>query len=415
MRGSQAALAVFLCLALAVCGCASRGIRVLCLAGTPGEQLLRDRIARAYEGSGGRLAFETAGSRDELIVAAQRRPAPDAIWASDAALAEVDKVTALEDLTPRLRAAGGEQAFASSALELCRAGERLRALPMDLFVAVLYFNEELCARAHVEVPASGWTWAHYAAAARKLTSETGAPRVYGTCRLSELEVMLLQAGVQPFDPALSRCTVREQPGLAQALTFYVDLRSVAWPAPDYDVVQVFGCGRAAMFVGSSRWVSELSSMTDITWDVRPPPTNEQQASAVPMGAICIAVPREARKREEAWEFASFCASREGQQAGGDALLGAVPAYTAAATLPTFAPARPTSFAALVQAAYQAPGSPRNWASSYWKRQVWPEQLERLLAGEQTVEQTLANLQTGGERVLKTNLARAAAATVRERR
>ncbi len=417
MRGSQAGLALVLCLALLLSGCAPRGIRVLCLAGTPGEQLLRDRIARAYEESGSRLAFETATSRDELLLTAQRRPAPDAIWVSDAALAEVDKVISLQDLGPRLRAVAGEQAFASPALDLCRVGDRLRALPLDVFVAALYFNEELCARGHVEVPAGGWTWAEYAAAARKLILDTnadGAAEVYGTCRLSELEVMLLQSGVQPFDPTLARCTVRDQPSLAQALTFYLDLRSVAWPASGYDVMQVFGSGRAAMFVGSSRWVSELSSMTDFAWDVRPPPSNQQQASAVPMGAICVAIPREASRPEEAWQFAFFCASREGQQAGGDALLGAVPAYTAAATLPMFAPARPTSFAALVQAAYRARGSPKTWASSYWERQVWPEQLERLLSGEQTVEQTLANLQAGGERVLKTDLAKAAAATVRQR-
>jgi len=418
---AQALIAAGLALSLALCGCRGKSLRVLCLAGTPGEQLLRDRLARAHQSAGPRIQYEIANSRDELILAARRRPAPDAIWASDAALAEVDRVAALEDLAPRLRTAGQEQAFAQPALDLCRSGARLRALPIDIFVAALYFNQELFTQGQVPVPRGDWTWSQYLAAAKRLTLDTngdGVPDIYGVCRLSELQAMLLQAGVRTFDESLTRCIIAQQPEVAQALNFYLDLdraHHVAYPSAGYDVVQVFGAGRAAMFVGSSRWVAELSRMTDLEWAASPAPSDRPNQGAVPMGAICIAIPKGAKQPEEAWRFALFCASREGQQAGGEALAGAVPAQTAAATLPVFNPAQPTGFAALVQGAYQSKGLPTTWARSYLDREVWSKELDGLLAGTQTVEQTLANLQAAGERILKMDLAQAAAAATRQRR
>lgn len=423
MRGATAGLIAALALWAGggLCGCGQERLRVLCLTGTPSEQLMQDRMAREYRRSGTAVEFHSVTTRDELIIEARKRPAADAIWASDAAIAELDKVIGLEDLAPRLRAAPERGGFAAAALGLCSVGERVRALPLNMTVSTLYVNVNLCQAAGVEVPAGGWTWSQYLAAARKATRDTsgdGVPEVYGLYRLSELEVLLAQQGVSPYDQGLTRARIVEDTRFAAALTFYLDLSrtyGAAWPSTGYDAVQVFGTGRAAMFVGSSAWVAQLRGMTDFEWDVRPAPADTPDSGAMPMRALCVALPQGAAKADEAWRFALFCASREGQEAGGDALLGMVPAYTPAAALAVFNPPRPTSYAALVQAAYRSKPSASNWARAYLERTAWGEELKRMLAGEQSVEQTVAGLQRAAEAVLKTNLAEAAEKAIRERR
>ena len=134
-----------------------------------------------------------------------------------------------------------------------------------------------------------------------------------------------------------------------------------------------------------------------------------------MTAVCLAIPKESPRADEAWRFAVFCADTKGQEAAGDALVGAVPAKTAAAALPAFNPSRPTAYAALTQAAYKSKATPLSWAAAYLEREAWPDQVRKLLAGQQDVPQTVAALQAAGEAALKTDLAKAAEAATRERR
>jgi len=195
---------------------------------------------------------------------------------------------------------------------------RFYALPINASGLAMYCNLDALARAGIEFPANGLTWAELEQLAPRLSRRAGhadAPTDFAL--LLPPPIMIFWAwGVELFDDLVrpTRVTVNT-PAAVDAVDFIRRLyaRGVAVPpdvTSDQGTHQLFRDGKVAFFF-QGRWVTpEFVGRTKFAWDVAPVPGGPARRVSL-HGGTGLAVYQHTRHRAAAREFVRFYAGRNG--------------------------------------------------------------------------------------------------------
>ncbi len=100
------------------------------------------------------------------------KDAPDLILGSTAHIAPLDKAGAIRDLRDTIRTEKWFTAsdFYGNALVAGQLRGKQLAIPLDLSIEAVFYNQQAFAAAQVKAPQPGWTWDQFLAAAQTLTT-----------------------------------------------------------------------------------------------------------------------------------------------------------------------------------------------------------------------------------------------------
>lgn len=193
-------------------------------------------------------------------------------------------------------------------------------LPKDIGPFALAYNKDMFDAAGITAPTDDdpWTWDEYVDAARKLTSGSGADKVYGSAPYS-VESAVWSNGADWLNADHTKVTVTD-PKFVEALQWVADLNLVdgVVPSPEEQAAlgdyQRFVDGKLGM-MGIGPWnQGGLWNDASFTWDIMPwpvsPATGEE---AIWYGGIGFAVSNTSKDKEDASNLAAFLAFNEDAQ------------------------------------------------------------------------------------------------------
>jgi multiple sugar transport system substrate-binding protein len=193
-------------------------------------------------------------------------------------------------------------------------------LPKDISGFALAYNKDLFKAAGITAPTDDhpWTWAEYEDAAKKLTSGSGADKVYGSGSYS-LESAVWSNGADWLNADHTKVTVTD-PKFVQALQWAANLGLVDHVVPtpaeqssqgDYDR---FVAGKLGM-TGVGSWAQGgLNANVKFDWDIMPWPVSPSTGKeAIWYGGIGLAVANASHNKTDASNLAAFLAFNEDAQ------------------------------------------------------------------------------------------------------
>jgi multiple sugar transport system substrate-binding protein len=225
---------------------------------------------------------------------------------------------------PPLQAAGLDLgAYYPEPLAAFTRNGELVCLPQNLSSLVVYYNRDRFEQAGVPLPAAGWGWDEFLAAAQALTEDTdgdGLTDLHGLGvenSLIRFAPFIWQAGGELVDDLErpTRLTI-DTPEARAGIQFFIDLSLVHKVVPTEAEVLAesdedrFMNGTTAMLLQSRRVVPTLREIQDFTWDVAPLPQQVQAAGILHSDAYCLSAPSE--NKEAAWAFIEFANGPQGQ-------------------------------------------------------------------------------------------------------
>jgi multiple sugar transport system substrate-binding protein len=242
--------------------------------------------------------------------------APDAAMLSaqyQNALAAKGALVNLSELVARIDPTYDFSDFWPKLLDTYKYQEDIYALPSDLDLGLLWYNEELFDSAGVAYPDDTWTWDEYLAAAKKLTTGRGPGRIYGTA-FPDYTFFLWQNGADILSSD-GKEVVINSPEAIEAIQFLADLISKHEVAPNPltagQTGDLFQMGKAAMTLGPGPWYAHyVLEDVDFKWNTAPLPRNKTKATLAWGSSFGILSSSE--NKEEAWEFIKWFLSPEQQ-------------------------------------------------------------------------------------------------------
>jgi multiple sugar transport system substrate-binding protein len=239
----------------------------------------------------------------------------------------LDDVGELRPLDPFLETApaGFLDDYLPRAIDAVRYQGQIIALPADLDVLVLYFNQDLFDQAGVPYPAPGWTWNDFVATAQAMTRPAEDGIQYGfypsNALPSYLPFIAQEVSALWGDDLLNPEAMRlDSEPIARAIEWYADL-ALAYgvtPTPSEQrrlLADPIVLGRAPMWLG---WSAERGGrQNDIEWKFRwgvaPLPRGSSGRTLATMAMYTI--PTTARHPEDAWRWIAFIADRSETASG----------------------------------------------------------------------------------------------------
>jgi len=191
-------------------------------------------------------------------------------------------------------------------------GGTLACLPQNVSSLVVYYNRDLFAAAGLELPARGWTYAQFLAAARKLTR----PGVDGV----GVEPSVIRSGPFVWGAGGELVDDEERParflydtpagrrglGALLATSRYAPSAKQIASRP---LEERFVAGRLGMLLSSRVEVPTLRTIDDFEWDVADFPRLARPATVLHTDGFCLP---KAGDPERAWRFVEFAAGEMGQ-------------------------------------------------------------------------------------------------------
>ncbi len=240
----------------------------------------------------------------------------------------IDDVGDLRPLDPFIEteSAGFLDDYLPKAIESVRYQGQIIALPADLDVLVLYYNQDLFDQAGVPYPSPGWTWSDFVTVAEALTQPlpdggmqygfypAGALPDYLPFVAQELSALW---GDDLLNPQKLRL---DSEPVIRAVQWYTDLalRYGVMPTPA-DLLRIEAdpilLGRAGMWLG---WMSErggrLSAIEwKFRWGVAPLPKGSTGRTIVNMALY--AIPTSADRPADAWRWIAYLSRHFEQNTG----------------------------------------------------------------------------------------------------
>lgn len=239
----------------------------------------------------------------------------------------------------RLRAAGGmyeplekylkadnidyTKAFGSSINDLETVNGNHYALPYSIATYGLYYNKALFDKAGVPYPTDDWTWDDLRAASLKLTSGSGANKIYGFLpdytgqwNFSAIE----QLGLNYVYKNNGKESNWDDPAFLNSLQFYYDMEmkdKSAWPISEYKALKIdtnphaiFLQGKAAMYIQPSfivKYSSQSSyGFTNFDYGVANLPKSKSGDGLENVFNISdYSIPVNAPNKQAAWTYLKF--------------------------------------------------------------------------------------------------------------
>ncbi len=285
-------------------------------------------------------------------------------------------------------------------------GGKIYAFPVSWGADALAYNKDLFDKAGLPYPTDTWTWEDFAKAAQKLTIKKGNRIVqYGT--LLPPEHLVMQSyHVTHFDQGLKR-SLMDSPDAKKALQFLSDLthkfqaipKMAALPRPEQyrSALDMFLTGKVAMYITTSFQVEALLKIKEFRWDIAARPLAPGKKRLNNPGINTLVISSKTKHPKECWEFVKFFCGPEGQRFLGK---NCVPAHRGVAYQYFLTPP-PDHIRTMIdqyQGVLISPESYTDWGREYYDCYI--RELDKLLLGLQSVEETARNIAREGNRFLR---------------
>jgi multiple sugar transport system substrate-binding protein len=302
--------------------------------GDPTEQTAYERVVTGFEATHPDIHVEidyTPGQSDyqrKITTDFAADEPPDVFLINYRQFGQYAARGALEPVAPYL--AGNEtlsvENYAPIALDAFNfRGRGQTCMPQNVSSLVVYYNVDLFTANNVPLPAAGWTWNEFVAAAEALTQDTdgdGQTDVYGVTvepSMYRMAPFVWSAGGEIVDDldnptTLTLDTPEALAGLEKFISLGVSGHNVV-PSEEEVAAEEDGArfmrGGAAMFLQSRREVPTLRKIEGFAWDVAPLPMIDEAATVLHSDAFCIAA--RAENKDAVWAFIEYAVGEEGQR------------------------------------------------------------------------------------------------------
>ena len=301
--------------------------------GDPAEREAYDRVIAGFEAENPSINVEADYTPDQNDF--QKKMAtdfaggdpPDVFLTNYRRFGQFAARNALEPVGPYLAASSAIKAeeyypMAMDAFKY-RGGEQT-CMPQNVSSLVVYYNVDLFNAAGVPLPAAGWTWDQFIAAATALTQDTdgdGANDQFGVVidpSMYRYVSFIWGAGGEIVDDVTNPTTLTlDSPEAIDAIEKMVSLGVTGHNVVPTEAEVLseddesrFMRGGAAMYFQSRRVVPTLREIEGFTWDVAPLPVISTPATVLHSDAFCMA--SSAESKEAAWRFIEYAVGDAGQ-------------------------------------------------------------------------------------------------------
>jgi multiple sugar transport system substrate-binding protein len=194
----------------------------------------------------------------------------------------------------------------------------LQCMPQNISSLVVYYNEDLFARAGLSRPRAGWNWEDFRRTALALT-EGNSHGLGIEPNIIRIAPFVWSNGGDIVDDldAPTRFTL-DDPAAREALEFVVSLVREDGVVPSeqevaaQDLETRFVTGKLGMFLSSRRDTPVLREVRGLRWDVAPLPVGEEPAGILHSDAYCLAAGAPEETTSLAARFIAFATGEQGQ-------------------------------------------------------------------------------------------------------
>jgi multiple sugar transport system substrate-binding protein len=242
---------------------------------------------------------------------------PDTFWVHCYSTLDWAAQKALVDLTPYVKEKGFDlTAYYKGPLDDFRWEGQLLALPRETSSLVMFFNKGQFAEAGVKELTPESTWNDWLEAARKLTKEGPAGKIFGTFgSASGFNVfqMIWQNGGEVMNEKRTQ-SLLDSPQAIETVQFLADMRvkHLVSPQPaDYQgqtLTQFFLAGRMSSYTTGQALALDLQKNNPFTWDAVAVPKNKQRAYA--QASSGHGITRPSKHPAAGWELVKWLAGDE---------------------------------------------------------------------------------------------------------
>jgi len=379
----------------------------------PSQVVIHEAIVDAFNKSQDRitvkLQVEQRGT-EKILTQIAGGAAPDVFMWFNTNIYDLARKGALLEMTPYIKSSKIDfNDYFSGMFRLVQfnVGDKIYGFPMSWGAEAIIYNKDLFDRAGLPYPAEGMNWEGFARTAQKLTvTKDGRVVQYGTTLPSDYNV-LLGFGAKRFNDNLTRC-VLDSPEAKKALQFLVDLGDKYKAIPSVaslprgeqwqTAMDMFMTGKIAMYITSSFQLQALSNIQGFRWDIAPLPRYPGKKRLMAPGINTLAIYAGTKHPQEAWEFVKFACGPEGEKFLGK---NCIPSHKKTAEKYFLVPP-PENIGVIID---QFEGETilaegyTSWGREYVET-VYRAELDKMLLGLQSVEETASNMTREGNKFLK---------------
>lgn len=208
--------------------------------------------------------------------------------------------------------------FPASVKDFNVAGKQY-ALPRETTAIILVYNKDLFQKAGVSEPTADWKWSDYLNAAQKITSGSGADKVWGTAGwpmppyVYPAEVRVWQEGGDIVNQDRTEYTMDQDPGV-KGIQWIADLihKYQVHPmsaAQGQSATDLFNTGKVGMLPNIN--VYSYYTTAKFNWDIQHLPHDGQQTTRVASAGHSMTTQSSAK--DAAWQFLATLESKDAMQ------------------------------------------------------------------------------------------------------
>ncbi|MEV0159627.1 carbohydrate ABC transporter substrate-binding protein (CUT1 family) [Nonomuraea fuscirosea] len=278
-----------------------------------GEQQFRTMTA-AFNKTHPNIQVEYVVQEDMLtkfLTASTSGQAPDVMFWDRWRTASYAPKNVLEPLDERLKKDNipTDRFYGEAVRELTHDG-KLYGLPLTVDARALFYNKAHLKAAGVEPPK---TWAELEQAAVKLTKREGGKLVRAGLSMDDaglFSMYLAQAGGQMVTDDCSRTAFNSPQGL-QTLDLWSRMIKAGVYQSGFEKglgegTDAFATGKVSMILTGPWNITTYKKYgKDLDFGIVPPPSGPQGGNASLMGGFGLVIPRAAKQKDAAWEFAKW--------------------------------------------------------------------------------------------------------------
>lgn len=201
-------------------------------------------------------------------------------------------------------------------LEGFTKGEDTYLLPNNWNAMVMYYNEDMFAKAGVQRPGDDWTWDEFLAVSKKLTSGQGGEKTYGFGLQNYTFAYipwLYSNGASLASDDLTKATLNS-PETIESMKFLQSLvkDGVAPEPAGTEANDLFTAGKVAMVAAPANLSSTLiKGSPNLKFGILPMPNKTEKATV--FGAAGFSIYKNTENRDLAWELLKELGSQDVQK------------------------------------------------------------------------------------------------------
>ncbi|MEW1846850.1 sugar ABC transporter substrate-binding protein [Nonomuraea angiospora] len=188
---------------------------------------------------------------------------------------------------------------------------KLYGLPTDMAPKLLFYNKDLFDKAGIDYPDESWTFDKLFETAKKMTSGSGAEKIYGFSPMPTIgpdlsAVFLMPFGARFLDAAESKVMINE-PKAREVMGRWLDLLVKDKAVPSLAELQLlekvdpFKTGHAAMLINGAWLMLELSKQTAFKWGATHIPKGPDGRFTPAVGSALV-MTASSKNKDAAWIY-----------------------------------------------------------------------------------------------------------------